>query len=152
MLLYATTDQNPLGERLPIRMIRPIDRGLGLTLVTRPVHPTVDELRGAALGVDVISSGFALLLFTMLDRLGLDRSAVTFPEHGSTPKRLESLLAGDIDGTIVNAESRITALDAGMRAWSTSVDVDPDYLGTVLAVRDDFDADPAAPWWRCGTR
>ncbi len=143
VLLYATTDHNPVGERLDIRMIRAIDRGLGLTLVTAPSITTVDELRGAALGVDVIRSGFALLLFTMLERLGLDRSDVTFPEHGSTPKRLESLLAGDIDGTILNAESRIAALAAGMRPWSTSVDVSPHYLGTVLAVPAGFDADTA---------
>jgi len=143
VLLYATTDRNPIGELLDVRMIRAIDRGLGLTLVTAPSITTLDEIRGATLGVDVIRSGFALLLFTMLEQLGITRSDVTFPEHGSTPKRLESLLAGDIDGTILNAESRIAALAAGMRAWSTSVDVSPHYLGTVLAVPAGFDSETA---------
>lgn len=141
VLLYATTDRNPIGELLDVRMIRAIDRGLGLTLVTDPALSSVDDFAGRSLGVDVIRSGFALLLFTMLDRLGVARSEVGFPEHGSTPKRLESLLAGDIDGTILNAESRISALAAGMRPWSTSVDVSPQYLGTVLAVPAGFDPD-----------
>ncbi len=139
VILYATTDRNPVGELVDVRMIRAIDRGLGLTLVTAPTITSIDGFRDAELGVDVVRSGFALLLFTMLDRLGVQRSEVTFPEHGSTPKRLESLLAGDIDGTILNAESRIGALAAGMRPWSTSVDVSAHYLGTVLAVPAAFD-------------
>jgi len=144
VLLYATTDRNPLGERLDVRMVRAIDRGLGLTLVTDPAVSAVEQFRGAALGVDVIRSGFALLLFTMLDRLGVDRAEVTFPERGSTPKRLESLIAGEIDGTILNAESRVGALGAGMRPWSTSTDVSENYLGTVLAVPAGIDPDLAS--------
>lgn len=144
VLLYATTDRNPLGERLDVRMVRAIDRGLGLTLVTDPAITRVEQFRGAALGVDVIRSGFALLLFSMLDRLGIDREQVAFPEHGSTPTRLERLIAGEIDGTILNAESRVGALSAGLRPWSTSIDVSENYLGTVLAVPSGIDPDLAS--------
>jgi ABC-type nitrate/sulfonate/bicarbonate transport system substrate-binding protein len=139
VLLYATTDNNPLHELLPVRMIRAIDHGLGLSLVTRPDITALEDFVGARLGVDVVRSGFALLLFSMLARLDVDQRSVTFAEHGSTPNRLKSLLAGQIDGTIVNAESRVRAVDAGMRVWSTSVDVSASYLGTVLAVRIDCD-------------
>ncbi|MEZ5115359.1 MAG: ABC transporter substrate-binding protein [Candidatus Nanopelagicales bacterium] len=140
VLLYATTDAQPLGERQDVRMLRTVDRGLGLALVTRPDLERPTDLVGRALGVDVIRSGFALLLFAMLDRLGVDRARVEFPEHGATPRRLEALLDGRIDGTILNAESRVRALDRGQRAWVSSVDVSPDYLGTVLAARADVDA------------
>ena len=143
VLLYATSDQNPTGARVPVRMIRAIDRGLGLALVTRPSITTADQLQQASLAVDVVRSGFALLLFTMLDSLGVDRSVMTFAEHGSTPKRLAALLEGETDGSILNAESRVGALGAGMRAWISSVDVSPNYLGTVLAVTDDFDPELA---------
>lgn len=141
VLLYATTDRNPLGTQLPIRMVRAIDRGLGLALLTRPTITTVGELQEASLAVDVVRSGFALLLFTMLDRLGVDREGMAFAELGSTPKRLTALLDGDTDGSILNAESRVTALSAGMRPWITSADVAPNYLGTVLAVTAGFDPD-----------
>ncbi len=150
VLLYATTDRNPLGEMLDVRMIRAIDRGLGLTLVTSPRIDSVEGFQGARIGVDVIRSGFALLLFRMLDLLGVDRATVEFPEHGSTPKRLESLLSGGIDGTILNAESRIRALAEGQHPWSTAVDVSPRYLGTVLAVPRGFDqavADDLVAMW-----
>jgi ABC-type nitrate/sulfonate/bicarbonate transport system substrate-binding protein len=144
VLLYATTDSNPLDRLLPIRMIRAIDRGLGLTLVTSPEITSIEGFAGARIGVDVVRSGFALLLFRMLARLGVDKSLVTFPEHGATPNRVRALLDREIEGTIVNAESRVRALDAGMRAWSTSVDVSRNYLGTVLAVRSDFDPNLAS--------
>lgn len=139
VLLYATTSDNPLGERLPVRMVRAVDRGLGLGLFTQPSISRPDELQCAAIGVDVVRSGFAMLLFAMLTRLDVSTAGMTFPEIGSTPMRLQSLVRNEVGGTILNAESRIAALASGMREWSTSADVAPDYLGTVLAVPADLD-------------
>jgi len=144
VLLYGTTDRNPLETVIDLRMIRAIDRGLGLTLVSNPRISGPQELENSTIGVDVVRSGFALLLFTMLDRLGVDRATVQFAEVGSTPTRLERLLAGELDATILNAESRVRALAEGMRPWSTSADVSEHYLGTVLAVRTDLAPDTAA--------
>jgi hypothetical protein len=139
VLLYATTRDNPLGEQLPVRMIRAVDRGLGLGLFTQPSISTPEALQRAVIGVDVVRSGFAMLLFAMLTRLDASTAGMTFPEIGSTPMRLQSLRRGEVDGTILNAESRIAALASGMREWSTSADVAPGYLGTVVAVPADLD-------------
>jgi len=144
VLLYATTDKHPLGERLDVRMLRSIDRGLGLALFSRPDIETIEGLRGKDIGVDVVRSGFALLLFRMLARLGLERDEAQFVELGSTPKRLVAMQENHAQATILNAESRIAAIEAGMREWSTSADISDNYLGTVLAVRGDFDPGLAA--------
>jgi ABC-type nitrate/sulfonate/bicarbonate transport system substrate-binding protein len=141
VLLYGTTAANPLGERLELRLVRAIDRGLGLALVTRPEVATVADLRASVLGVDVTRSGFALLLYRMLDHLGVDRADVDLRELGSTPRRAEALLAAEVGGTILNAESRVRALRAGMTAWVSSADLYPDYLGTVLAAPAGTDRD-----------
>lgn len=141
VLLYGTTAANPLGVRLDLRMVRAIDRGLGLALVTRPGIATPADLRAGVLAVDVTRSGFALLLFRMLDHLGVDRTAVDLRELGSTPRRATALLDGEIDGTILNAESRVRALRAGMVAWVSSADLYPNYLGTVLAAPAGADRD-----------
>jgi ABC-type nitrate/sulfonate/bicarbonate transport system substrate-binding protein len=140
VLLYATTDRNPLGARLDVRIHRPIDRGLGLALVTRPEVSTFEELAQSTFAVDVMRSGFAFLLFSMLDDLGVDRSAVTFDELGSTPARADALIEGRTGGTILNAESRVRAEAEGMRVWRTSADVSHRYLGTVLAAPAHADA------------
>lgn len=141
VLLYGTTATNPLNAQLPIRMIRAIDRGLGLALFTTTEISNPADLPGSAIAVDVVKSGFALLLFTMLADLGISRDQVDFPELGATPKRLTAVLAGEADGTILNAESRIGAQEAGLKQWRTSRDISDHYLGTVLAVHEDFDVD-----------
>lgn len=143
VLLYATTDQQPLGGRLDIRMIRSIDRGLGLALFSSPEIETIDELRGKDVGVDVVRSGFALLLFRMLAQHGIERSDVSFVELGATPKRLIAVQDGTAAATILNAESRVAAQAAGLKEWVSSDDISQHYLGTVLAVRGDFDAELA---------
>jgi len=143
VLLYATTDQQPLGQRLDVKMLRTIDRGLGLALFSRPEIESLDQLKGHKVGVDVVRSGFALLLFRMLAEHGIEREDVTFVELGATPNRLTAVIEGQATATILNAESRVSAQTAGMKEWVSSSDISPNYLGTVLAVRSDFDTDLA---------
>ncbi|MHB8796600.1 MAG: ABC transporter substrate-binding protein [Candidatus Nanopelagicales bacterium] len=136
-ILYATTDRNPLGQRLPVRLLRAVDGGLGLALISRPGVDSVMALQSATVAVDVLPSGFAILLKGLLRCLGVDVLAVSFVEAGSTPRRLEGLLADEVQATILNAESRVAAEEAHMRVWATSADLSTDYLGTVLAARPD---------------
>jgi len=138
VLLYATTAKNPLETQIPVHMVRAIDRGLALTATTSPEFSSLAELKGRRVGVDVLRSGFALLLFAMLRDAGVEREDVEFVELGSTPKRADALIAGEIDATILNAESLVRARNAGMVGHVTAVDLYPSYLGTVLAVREDF--------------
>ena len=143
VLLYATTDQQPLGHQLDVRMLRTIDRGLGLALFSRPEFTSVAELRGTEIGVDVVRSGFALLLFRMLERGGVSRDQATFVELGATPKRLIAMKEGQASASILNAESRVAAQASSMREWLTSADISDNYLGTVLAVQAEFDSSVA---------
>lgn len=135
VMLYATTDRNPLSERLDVRMLRPVDRGLGLALYTDPSIADLGALSGSTLGVDVMNSGFALLLLRMLKDAGVDADSITFDAIGATPKRLGAVLDGRVAGTILNAETAVKAERAGLRRWMSSTDVSDDYLGTVLIQR-----------------
>jgi ABC-type nitrate/sulfonate/bicarbonate transport system substrate-binding protein len=133
VLLYATTSQNPLKEQLDLKFLRPIDRGLRLGLYTSSEISSVEDFRGSTLGVDVMSSGFAILMLDMLASLGVDHSTATFVAVGATPTRLGAIIDGTIQGSVLNAETAVAAEQAGLRRWVTSADVSPDYLGTVLA-------------------
>ena len=133
VLLYATTSQNPLNKQLDLKFLRPIDRGLRLGLYTSSEISSVEDFRGSTLGVDVMSSGFAILMLDMLASLGVDHSTATFVAVGATPKRLGAISDGTIQGSVLNAETAVAAEQAGLRRWITSADVSPDYLGTVLA-------------------
>ena len=132
VLLYATTAQNPLKEQLDVQFLRPIDRGLRLALYTSSDIGTVEDFAGSTLGVDVMSSGFAILMLQMLASLGVDHSTINFEAVGATPKRLDAMKDGTIHGSVLNAEAGVAAEQAGFRRWATSTDVSDDYLGTVL--------------------
>ncbi len=123
-----TSPDNVLGHRgrIDVTVLAAIDRGMGLALYSRL---GVDELRGAKLGVDVPTSGFAFAMYRILDDLGLSRSEYDLVALGSTPKRLTALLAGDCAATMLNAGNELLAEAAGYRALGRAPQP---YLGTVL--------------------
>ncbi|HVQ94082.1 MAG TPA: hypothetical protein VMU51_23790 [Mycobacteriales bacterium] len=105
----------------------------------RPVPPAgpgggIQAVRGGTVGVDVAESGFAFALYEVLAMAGLRRDAdYRVVELGSTPRRLDALLAGDCDATMLNAGSDLRAAAAGCRRLARAVDACRPYLGTVLA-------------------
>lgn len=129
VLLYATTDKNPVGSRIPVVIHRGVDGGLGLGLVARPEISEPEGLVEVPVAVDVLQSGFAMLLKAMISRLGVDPARLTFVEEGATPKRADRLIEGAVGATILNAESRVRAEAQGMRVWSTSSDISKNYPG-----------------------
>jgi ABC-type nitrate/sulfonate/bicarbonate transport system substrate-binding protein len=149
VLLYTSTADNPLGQKLNLRLLRAIDRGLGLALYTRNEHDP-SALRGEQLGVDVPNSGFAFLLFALAGRLGLSREDYEVSSIGATPRRLDALISGEISATILNAETALEAERQGLQRRATSHDMSPDYLGTVLVEavpgNDDVSARLVAMW------
>jgi hypothetical protein len=111
-----------------------IDRGLGLALYARRGITTVEQLRGATVGVDVPTSGFACALYALAESIGLDRGDFQLVALGSTPKRLDALLAGRCDATMLNAGNELLAEHAGCLPLARVADVCAPYLGTVLSV------------------
>ena len=133
VIAYRFSPGNPLGLVADVRIVSAVDRGMGLGLYAR-AGLQADDLRGARVGVDVPHSGFALALYALADSLGVTRDAYEIVTLGSTPRRLEALLAGDCDATMLNAGNELVAERAGCaRLAATSAVVRP-YLGTVLAV------------------
>lgn len=135
VLAYRFVPSNPLGQTADVRIVLGVDRGLGLALFGRAGLSSPAGLRGGVVGVDVASSGFAFALYEILERAGL-RAGHDYEvrELGSTPQRLEELLAGRCDATMLNAGSDLRAADAGLPRLARAVDVARPYLGTVLAV------------------
>jgi len=136
VLLYATTDENPLSRKLPLHILRGIDRGMGLALYTSKDVAQALQLRGTIFGVDVPTSGFAFLLFALAQRIGVAPGEYSLAAIGATPKRLSALEEKAVSATILNAETAVQAEQLGLRKWATSIDVSDDYLGTVLAQID----------------
>ncbi|HET8663646.1 MAG TPA: hypothetical protein VFM08_04955 [Nocardioides sp.] len=133
VLAYRFNPHNPLGELLDARIVGAVDRALGLGLYARPGLGPAD-LRGATMGVDVPHSGFALALYALADRLGVRRDEYDLVSLGSTPQRLEALLEGTCEATMLNAGNELKAEAAGCTRLAGVADHFAPYLGTVVAV------------------
>lgn len=137
VLAYRFSPTNPLGELLDTSIVGSVDRGMGLGLYGRPGVTEPDQLRGAVVGVDVPSSGFALALYALADSLGVGRDDYRLDKLGSTPRRLEALVEGRCDATMLNAGNELLAEAAGCHLLARVTDVCSPYLGTVVAVLGD---------------
>src|SRR4051794_15907350 len=111
---YVLNDGNPLGRRLDLQILRAVDRGGRLTLVGGPAVERAADLAGRRFGVDVPTSGFAYVGFTLLRRAGLERGEdYEVVPAGSTPKRRRLLMDGAFEATLLNAGHEARAMRAG---------------------------------------
>ncbi|MDT4989067.1 MAG: hypothetical protein QOI74_3161, partial [Micromonosporaceae bacterium] len=137
VIAYRYDVDNPLGRTADVRIVAAVDRGLGLALYGQPglIDPTA--LRGATIGVDVATSGYAFAMYAAAESVGLHRDEYALLALGSTPRRLDALLVGTCAATMLNAGNDLRAEQAGCVALVRVVDVCAPYLGTVLAVAGD---------------
>jgi len=142
VLAYRFNPHNPLGELADVRIVAAVDRGMGLGLYARPgARP--EDLRGAQVGVDVSTSGFALALYALAESLGVGRDEYELVALGSTPRRLEALLAGDCVATMLNAGNELIAEQNACVRLAGAAELLSPYLGTVVAVAGDAHLDEA---------
>lgn len=137
VLAYRFSPGNPLGAVADVRIVSTVDRGMGLALYGRPGLDSPEQLRGAVLGVDVPTSGFALAMYALGDSLGVGREDYRLVALGSTPQRLKALLAGECDATMLNAGNELFAEQAGCVPLARVTDVCSPYVGTVLCIAGD---------------
>ena len=135
---YVLNEGNPLGRRLDLQILRAVDRGGRLSLVGGPEVKRSEDLAGRRFGVDVPTSGFALVGFALLRAAGLeagrDYDVVT---AGSTPRRRQLLAEGAFEATLLNAGHEARAARAGAHVLGVVSDAVRPYLGTVLATTTD---------------
>ncbi len=133
VVAYQFLSDNPLGQTMPLRVMAGIDRGLGLGLFRGP--EVAEPVHAGRLGVDVAGSGFAFVAYEILARHGVALSDVSIETLGATPKRVDALVRGECDYTILNAGNDLRAVAQGCVPVAAVTEVGP-YLGTVLAALD----------------
>jgi ABC transporter, phosphonate, periplasmic substrate-binding protein len=135
VLAYRDAEASPLGRSGDVRILAAVDRGLGLSLFTRPGLDLATTQERPVLGVDVPSSGFAFVAYELLARLGLrahrDYEVLAL---GSTPRRAQALLAGTCSVTVLNAGNDLRAEESGATRLARAVTLGS-YIGTVLAAK-----------------
>ena len=73
---------------------------LELAIVTAPEVKAYADLKGRSIALDALTTGFAFVLFDMMEKSGLSRDDVTFAAVGATPQRWQSVKAGEHAATL----------------------------------------------------
>lgn len=135
VLNYRVNASNPLARLADIRIVAGVDLGMGLSLMGAPGQNSIAGLRGARIGVDVPSSGFAGVLFDLMRAHGLEPGDYEVRSLGSTPRRVGALFAGNCDATMLNAGHDLIAEHTGAVRLARISSTVGRYPGSVLAVR-----------------
>lgn len=129
---YRANEGNAVGRRLDLVVPAAFDAGMNLSLVVNGVS-SVEELRGRVIAVDAEHTGFAFVLYALLERAGLRRGIdYELVRHGGVFHRFQRILASESSATLLSNGFEALAELAGLRVLGSSDDVVRPYLGAVL--------------------
>lgn len=106
-----------------------------LSAVVAPTIERAEDLRGKSLALDAVGTGFAFVLYAMLEELGLTMAEYERVPVGATPDRWQSVKDGTHAGTITIEPFTSIARAAGFRVLRQSTETFPAYQGGIVAVR-----------------
>jgi ABC-type nitrate/sulfonate/bicarbonate transport system substrate-binding protein len=93
------------------------------------------DLKGKSIALDALSTGFAFVLYDMLERAGLTKSDYIFAAVGATPQRWNSVKEGQHIGTLTIEPFTSIARRAGFNVLGVSTDLYDSYQGGTVAAR-----------------
>jgi ABC-type nitrate/sulfonate/bicarbonate transport system substrate-binding protein len=105
---------------------------LELSLVVAPEITSFDDLRGRSLALDALATGFAFVLYHLLENAGLSDGDYKKVPVGATPQRWESVKAGEHVGTLTIEPFTSVAIANGFRVLASSRSVLESYQGGVF--------------------
>ena len=123
-----------------VRVIAQMEHTTPLTLFSRPDFPSVAALDGARLAVDASRNGFSLAAMALLTRTGVTPVLV---EVGGVKERLDALLNGDADATLLGPPFDAMGLAGGLIALDSVNARFPDYPGQGLVASHRAQTDKA---------
>lgn len=127
---YRYNEGNPIGERVDSRGFMGMDYGMQLIVVARPGITAVRDLRGRTLSVDAPASGFAYVLYEILERAGLRSGDYSIVSTGGVFDRYQALMNTDeFDATLLSGGFETRAANAGFVLLESVHDVVQPYLG-----------------------
>jgi len=109
-----------------------------LGFVVAPDIATYADLKGRSVALDALSTGFAFVLYEMLDRAGLARDDVEMVPVGATPQRWEAVKAGTHAGTLTIEPFTSIARKAGFIVLDRSTNLFEAYQGGIVAARQSW--------------
>jgi ABC-type nitrate/sulfonate/bicarbonate transport system substrate-binding protein len=106
-----------------------------LSAIVAPEIKKAEDLIGKTLALDAVGTGFAFVLYAMLEELGLSINDYGRVAVGATPERWKSIKDGVHAGTITIEPFTSIAAAAGFRVLRKSTETFPTYQGGIAAAR-----------------
>jgi ABC-type nitrate/sulfonate/bicarbonate transport system substrate-binding protein len=106
-----------------------------LSLVAASDKKTIADLKNASLALDAPGTGFAFVLYHMLEQGGLPPGSYERAAVGATPQRWESVKAGQHAGTMTIEPFTSIARAQNFNILDTSTRTLKDYQGGIFAAR-----------------
>src|SRR5438132_221626 len=110
------------------------DQGF-LKLVTVPEVKKIPDLRGKTVSVDARTTGYAFVLFEILDRNGLREPDYKVERAGGVLQRFQALMEKKHDGTLLLSPFEVQAEARGFNTLASANQVLGRYQGLVAGVR-----------------
>ncbi|KSU70017.1 NMT1/THI5 like [Pseudarthrobacter enclensis] len=117
-----------------LRLIAQVERTAPLGIYAHAEFASLKDLTGRTFSVDAIANGFSLVARHLLTSAGV---RVEYVEQGGARERLQALLSGEADATILAPPFDTMAENAGKRLLATVTDLMPTFPGQGLVVRAD---------------
>ncbi len=114
---------------------------LELAIVTAPEVKAYADLKGRSIALDALTTGFAFVLFDMMEKSGLGRDDVTFAAVGATPQRWQSVKAGEHAATLTIEPFTSIARRSGFNVLDVSSNHFASYQGGTIAARRAYAAE-----------
>src|SRR5262249_19704178 len=111
-----------------------------LSAIVAPEINKAKDLLGKTLALDAVGTGFAFVLYAMLEELGLSINDYGRVAVGATPERWKSIKDGVHAGTITIEPFTSIAIAAGFRVLRKSTETFPAYQGGIVAARESWAA------------
>ncbi|MDP3668108.1 MAG: ABC transporter substrate-binding protein [Telluria sp.] len=109
-----------------------------LSAIVAPTIERAEDLKGKSLALDAVGTGFAFVLYAMLEQLGLSTADYERVAVGATPERWQSVKEGAHAGTITIEPFTSIAKAAGFRVLRQSTEAFPVYQGGIVAARESW--------------
>jgi ABC-type nitrate/sulfonate/bicarbonate transport system substrate-binding protein len=124
----------PIGPQPEFFAFMGSDSGF-LSLVGSARIERIADFAGKMLSVDALTTGYAFVLYEVMRRHGLERSAYDLRRVGGMVQRLNSLIDGNEEGTLLSAPYNLLAKAKGLRPLVKATSVLGRYQGNVAAAR-----------------
>src|SRR5438128_4207460 len=98
----------------------------------------VEDLKGKKFGVSRIGSADNAAAITVLDKLGVKESDVTYVQAGSIPARLRAMQTNALQATLLQAPETLKAKEIGLRALLDFTKLDVEWQQNGVAVTRDY--------------